>query len=67
MNYTIYNYKGDVLNESVSQEELEVIINSEDFNCFQFDVDIYETFANQHPENPESAYYNFRVYKPIVE
>jgi hypothetical protein len=67
MNYTIFNYKGDVLNESVSQAELDSLIQSDEFNCFQWDITLYDNFIEQNNENPEVAFNNFRVYKPIVE
>lgn len=67
MNYTIYNYKGDVINESLSQEDLDVIINGDEFNCFEWDVDIHENFLSQQHENIELALSDIRVYKKIQE
>jgi hypothetical protein len=66
MNYTIFNYKGDVLIESVSQEELDLIIQSEEFNCFQWDDNVYEDFLKHHHDNADVSFSNFRVYKPII-
>jgi hypothetical protein len=67
MNYVIYNYKGDVISESVSQEELDLIINSEDFNSFEWDVTIFEDLIKQLSEEENSNFDSARIYKPIVE
>jgi hypothetical protein len=67
MNYVIYNYKGDVISESVSQEELDLIINSEDFNSFEWDVTIFEDLMEQLSEEENSNFDSARIYKPIVE
>lgn len=67
MNYTIYNYKGDVINESISSAELEILIQSEEFNCFEFADDVYEDFLKHQHDNAEHAFHNFRVYKKIEE
>ena len=67
MNYTVYNYKGDVITESLSQEELDVLIQSEEFNCFQYGEGVYEDFLKHEHDNAEQAFHNFRVYKPISE
>lgn len=67
MNYTVYDYKGDIINESISQEELDILIQSEQFNCFQYDAGVYEDFLKHEHEDAEKSFRNFRVYKPIVE
>jgi hypothetical protein len=67
MNYTIFNYKGDVLNESISHEELDSLIKSEEFNCFQWGEDIYTDFLKHDHDDAATAFHNFRVYKLIVE
>lgn len=67
MNYTIFNYKGDVISESVSQEELDIMIESNEFNCFQWDEDVYDNFLKQSHDDADIAFHNFRVYKQIVE
>lgn len=67
MNYTVYNYKGDVITESLSQEELDVLIQSEEFNCFQYGEGVYEDFLKHEYTDAEQAFHNFRVYKPISE
>jgi len=67
MNYTIFNYKGDILNESVSQEELDSLIQSEEFNCFQWGEDVYADFLKHEHDIAEVAFHNFRVYKLISE
>ena len=67
MNYTIFNYKGDILNESVSHEELDSLIQSEEFNCFQWGEDVYADFLKHEHDDAEVAFHNFRVYKLISE
>lgn len=67
MDYTLYNFKGDVLNESLSQEELDTIIESGEYNLFQFDESIFENFLQQEHTDAEVAFNNFRVYKPIYK
>lgn len=67
MNYTIFNYKGDILNESVSQEELDSLIQSEEFNCFQWGEDVYADFLKHEHDDAEVAFHNFRVYKLISD
>jgi hypothetical protein len=67
MNYTIYNYKGDVINESISSAELEILTQSEEFNCFQWDHNIYESFLEQEYTNIEEELINVRIYKIIEE
>ena len=67
MNYTIFNYKGDILNESVSQEELDSLIQSEEFNCFQWGEDVYADFLKHEHDDAEVAFNNLRVYKLISE
>jgi hypothetical protein len=66
MNYTIFNYKGEVLNESVSQDELNLMIESDEFNVFQWGENVYEDFLSKHQyDDAEKEFCNFRVYKLI--
>jgi hypothetical protein len=71
MNYQILNYLGEEVNSSISQEELDSMTESNEFNVFEWsyveDANIIVEFAKQLNENPELDLSNARIYKPIVE
>ena len=66
MTYKLFNYKGEVLENEISQETLDGLLNGEEFNVFEWDTDIYASFVQQNPENTELAHANTRVYQKIV-
>jgi len=71
MNYQILNHLGEEVNSSISQEELDSMTESNEFNVFEWsyveDADIIIEFAKQLNENLELNLSNVRIYKPIVE
>jgi hypothetical protein len=70
-NYQILNHLGEVVNPSVSRPELDLMIESNEFNVFEWsyveDADIIVGFSNQLTETPDLNLSNVRIYKLIEE
>lgn len=68
-NYEIQNYLGEVITASVSQEELDALIEANEYNYFQFDdneeTDLVKSLAAQKVENEDLNMEIFRIFKQI--
>lgn len=68
-NYEIQNYLGEVITTSVSQEELDALIEANEYNYFQFDdneeTDLIKSLAAQKVENEDLNMEIFRIFKQI--
>lgn len=71
MNYQILNYLGEEISASISAEELDVLKQDSELNCFDYDDNpeshIIQGFATQKTEDPSLNLDNVRIYKLIVE
>lgn len=71
MNYQILNHLGEELLASVSQEQLDEMIETGEFNMFQWDAteesNIITGLAVKKAEEPESDFSTTRIYKLIEE
>ena len=67
-NYEIQNYKGEVISASISQDELNILIeNNTEFNSFQYDDDLVERFTARIESGEAADLSSVRIYKKIEE
>ncbi len=67
MAYQILNHLGEEVIPSVSQEELDVMVESIDYNVFQYGENLVEEFKRQLDSGEASDLGNTRIYKKIEE
>ncbi len=67
MAYQILNHLGEEVIPSVSQEELDAMIESIDYNVFQYGENLVEEFKRQLDSGEASDLGNTRIYKKIEE
>lgn len=67
MAYQILNHLGEEVNASISQEELDVMIESIDYNVFQYGPDLVEEFKRQLESGEVQNLSGTRIYKKIEE
>ncbi len=67
MAYQIFNHLGEEVIASVSQEELDAMIESVDFNVFQWGENLVEEFKRQLETGEAIDLEGTRIYKKIEE
>ncbi len=67
MAYQILNHLGEEVIASVSQEELDAMIESVEFNVFQFGPDLIDEFKRQLESGEVTDLGGTRIYKKIEE
>lgn len=67
MAYTIYNYKGEELETGVSEDSIKLLIESVEFNVFQWGENIVEHFKQQLESGAVTDLDGTRIYKKIEE
>ena len=67
MAYQILNHLGEEVIPSVSQEELDAMVESIDYNVFQYGENLVEEFKRQLDSGEASDLGNTRIYKKIEE
>ncbi len=67
MAYQILNHLGEEVIPSVSQEELDVMVESIDYNVFQYGENLVEEFKRQLDSGEASDLSNTIIYKKIEE
>lgn len=67
MAYQILNHLGEEIIPSVSQEELDAMVESIDYNVFQYGENLVEEFKRQLETGEASDLGNTRIYKKIEE
>jgi hypothetical protein len=67
-NFEISNYKGEVVNASISQADLDVLIaNTAEYNVFAAGEGLVDEFKAGLENGTYSNLDNVRIYKAIVE
>lgn len=67
MTYQILNYLGEEVIPSISQEELTAMIESVDYNVFQYAPDLVDEFKRQLETGEAVDLDGTRIYKKIEE
>ena len=67
MAYQIFNHLGEEVIPSISEEQLNEMIESIEFNVFQWGEQLVEKFKQQLESGEVSDLENTRIYKKIEE
>lgn len=67
-NYQIQNYKGEVISASISQDELNTLLeNNTEFNSFEYDEGLVDSFIARIESGESNDLSSVRIYKKIEE